>query len=252
MKLILPKNIFASIFLKSVEDKLDSEIIFLESSLISKELQTNTSAVALIPTLELINNRNLFVSSKVCISFDGTLSNSYFYFNKDGKNFQKIFLKGDVSINEVLLAKIIFSEMYSTEIEIVLDTHKVIEKDKDYLLAGDDNFTSFDCTTAMSMAEEISEFIELPYVNYVFVSMDKESLEAFNKIEDQIDPKVEDSIEDILSALNLKDEMKSFIKENLNSLYYSMTENEIDAIGELIKLIYYRGFIDDMFDVKFV
>ncbi len=252
MKLILPKNIF-SLFLKPLlPPEYKADILYQESSLICKSLEYNTSAIALIPSLELVNNRSLFVSNKIALSFDGVLSNSYFYFVEGEKKFQKIYLRGDISLNEILLAKILFAEKYSSQIEITLDTNKTVEKGKDYIIAGDENFHLWDYESAISLADEVSEMIDLPYVNFVIASQDKEALEEFHKKINPIDERINSEIINIIKELSISDQTNEFLTENLGSIYFDMTNNEETALNELIKLIFYHGIIDDMFDVKFV
>ncbi len=252
MKLILPKNIFTSILSTELlkNDKL--KLSHKESSLITKDLEYNTSAIALIPTLDLINHRNLFVSNKLALAFDGALSNSYFHFVEGEKKIEKIYLRGDVSLNEILLTKILFSERYSANLEIALDPGKSAEKGKDFLVVGDENFTSWDFQNALSLADEASELIEFPYVNYVFASPDREALQKFNESVNAVDSIIEDQIEKIIDNLDLGEEAKSFITQNIGSLYFDMTDNEVNAVNELIKLVFFHGIIDDMFDVKFI
>lgn len=252
MKLILPKNVFSTILKTALPQEYQTEILYQESSLICKSLEYSTSAIALIPSLELINHRNLFVSNKIALSFDGTLSNSYFYFTEGEKNFQKIYLRGDISLNEILLAKILFSEKFSSQIEITLDTNKIAEKGRDYIIAGDENFHLWDYQSAISLADEVSEMIDLPYVNFVFASHDKEALEKFNKQIILIDEKIDSEFINIMKGLTLSEKAKEFIKVNLGSIYFDMTDNEENAVNELIKLIFYHGIIDDIFDVKFI
>jgi len=252
MKLILPENIFSSILEAVLPQKSGIEIFHQQSSLICKDLEYNTSAVALLPTLDLVNHRNLFVSSKLCVSLDGMLSNSYFYFIEQEKTFQKIFLRGDVSLNEIILTKILFSEMYSSEIELTLDTSKITEAGRDVIVVGDENFHSWNYQSAISLADEVAELLNLPYVNFVFASHDKKALEEFNKQINPIDERIDGDIINIIKELNLSDKAKEFITENLGSIYFDMTDNEETAVNELVKLIFYHGIIDDMFDVKFV
>src|SRR3989339_750342 len=250
MKLILPKNIFSSFLKPLLSDEIKSEIIYQESSLICKSLEYNTSAIALIPSLELVNHRNLFVSKKIALSFDGALSNSYFYFIEGEKKFQKIYLRGDISLNEILLAKILFSEKFSSQIEITLDSNMTAEKGRDYIITGDENFHLWDYQSAISLADEVSEMIDLPYVNFVFASHDKEALDAFNKQINPVDESIEREMINIIKTVSLPEKAKEFFIENLGSVYFDMTENEETALNELIKLIFYHGIIDDMFDVK--
>jgi hypothetical protein len=215
-------------------------------------LEFNTSAIAFIPTIDLINHRNLFVSNKLALAFDGALSNSYFHFVEGEKKIEKIYLRGDVSLNEILLTKILFSERYSANLEIALDPSKIAEKGKDFLVVGDENFTSWDFQNALSLADEASELIEFPYVNYVFASPDREALQKFNESVYTVDPIIEDQIEKIIDPSILSAEAKSFITQNIGSLYFDMTDNEVNAVNELIRLVFYHGIIEDMFDVKFM
>lgn len=248
----MPKNIYTSILASELLKIEGIEITYKESSFISKDLEFNTSAVALIPSLDLINHRNLFVSDKLAISFDGALSNSYLYFVEGQKNIEKIFLWGDVSLNEILLTKILFSERYGANLEIALDPSKNPERGKDFIVVGDENYNAWDFEKAISLADEASELLDLPYVNYVFASPDREALEMFNKSINPVDAKIEDQIENILNGIPLTEQAKTFIKTNLGSLYYDMTDNEVNAVNELIRLVFYHGIIDDMFEVKFI
>lgn len=252
MKLILPKNIFSAILKTALPQDYQLEILYKESSLICKSLEYNTSAIALIPSLELVNHRNLFVSKNISVSLDGVLSNAYFYFIEGEKRFHNIYLRGDISLNEIFLAKILFAEKYSAQIEITLDTNKIAEKGRDYIIAGDENFHLWNYQTAISLADEISEMIDLPYVNFVFASQDKEALEEFNKKIIPIDEKIDNEILHIVKGLTFPEKVTNYVMDNLGSVYFDMTENEENAINELIKLIFYHGIIDDMFDVKFI
>ncbi len=252
MKLIMPQNIYSSIFASQLKQIDKIELLYNQSSLLSKDLEFNTSAVALIPSLDLINHRNLFVSSKFALSFDGALSNSFLYFTEGKRNLDKLFIRGDISINDILLTKIIFPERYSSNPEISLDPSSMAEKGKDYIVSGDENFSSWNFKKAISIADEISELIDYPYVNYVFASPDKDAVEKFNDTVNPLDIQIDEDIEIILKDLSLKPVAESFIIENLGSLYYDMTDNEMNAVNELMKLIFYHGIIDDMFDVKFL
>lgn len=250
MKLFLPNNIFTSILINHLPKEIDIE--FKSSPLLAKELEYNTQAISLIPSIDLINHRSFFVSSKIAISFDGLLSTSYFYFYENQKSFDKIFLKGDVSINEFILSKIIFNEKYSSNIELILDTKNEKLRNQNYIICGDENFTNSYFEKGISFADDISEFLNLPYVNYLFVSQDKEELISFQNKFTDLDFKIENYLKSNLDLINLDGNAKNFIINNFGSVYYEMTENEQDAINELIKLVYYHGIVDDMFDIKFV
>lgn len=68
-------------------------IEFTSAALISKKLVEDENAIGLIPTLDLLAHKDLFVSSKVGISFNALLSNSYIHFKEGQENLNKFFLK---------------------------------------------------------------------------------------------------------------------------------------------------------------
>lgn len=252
MNLYLPKNIFSSIFESNIPENADIKIIKKESALLTKQLFNDPDAIALIPSLELLNHEDLLVSSKLSFSFDGNLSYSYMYFTENERMVDKIFMRADVTVNEVILTKILFSERYSIYPEITLDTSIQKQPEKDYVVSGDENFTSWNFEHGISFADEISDLIDLPYVNFIFASQNKNSLENFNNLFNEVDAKVEDNIDNILHPLSYSENVKSFIKENLGSIYFELTQNEIEALKELVKLTYYHEIIDDLFDINFV
>ena len=252
MNLYLPKNIFSSIFEQNIPENSEIKIIKKVSALLTRQLLNDHDAVALIPSLELLNHEDLLVSSKLSFSFDGNLSYSYMYFTENERMIDKIFMRADVTVNEVILTKILFSERYSIYPEITLDTSLQKQVDKDYVVSGDENFISWNFQNGISFADEISDLIDLPYVNFIFASNNKSSLENFNKLFNEVDAKIEDNIDSILESLNYSENVKSFVKENLGSIYFELTQNEIEALNELIKLTYYHEIIDDIFDINFV
>ena len=63
MKLIAPNNIFSTIFYLSLPEKNRPELILKESSLVTQELLMTKDALAIIPSLDLINHKDLLVSS---------------------------------------------------------------------------------------------------------------------------------------------------------------------------------------------
>ena len=250
MKLFAPQNIFTSILKIALPEWM--EVVNRPASLVVKELEKNTQALALIPSLELINHKELLVSNKFGISFDGMLSNAYYYFSGGERIIKKILVRGDVSVNEVILAKILFEERYSSDVELVLDTSDKMESGTDYIVSGDYNYASTKYERAISLADEVSEMLDFPYVNFILVSKDRESLTNFEKQIDSLDEIIEEKLSANIERLNIPQGSKDFIKENFSSVYFDLTENEKEGLNELVKLVYYRGIIEDMFDIKFV
>ena len=115
-KILLPNNIFARILLSELNISDSYVVEFLPSALIAKKLSDDKNSIGLIPSLDLIPFKDLFISSKIGISFNALLSNSYIHFKEGQENLQQLFLKGDVTTNEVMLCKILFKEFYEVDI----------------------------------------------------------------------------------------------------------------------------------------
>ena len=88
-KLLLPNNIFTRIFLSELSLNDNYEISFLPASLIAKEITENDNSIGLIPSLDLLTFKDLFVSSEMGISLNALLSNSYIHF-KEGRGLSLI------------------------------------------------------------------------------------------------------------------------------------------------------------------
>ncbi|MGD8778251.1 MAG: hypothetical protein PVH88_04740 [Ignavibacteria bacterium] len=252
MKIIIPQNLYAAIFALVLPENIKSGLEVLASSLISKEIKQSDDAIGLIPTCDIITHQDFYISKKFAISFDDILSNSFIYFNQEGNPLSEILLQGDISSNEAILTKILFKEKYDTDTNVVLDVNTEREEEKNYVIVGNENFDLRNFNKGFSFSDQVADLIDFPYVNFVFASESKEALEKFNSSLENLDDKVEDKIDEILDKINYEEEIKKFIKMNLNSVYFDLTDNEIEGIKELIKLTYYHNIVDDMFDIKFV
>lgn len=252
MTIVIPQNIYAAIYAMQLPDEVKNNTKVLASSLIANEIEKGDSDVGLIPSLDLLNHKDLFVSKKIALSFDGMLSNTYFYFVPGSEKISEVFLRGDVSSNEIILSKILFSERFESNIKLTLDTSEEIDENKNYIITGSDNFGSFDFNKGISFSDQVAEMIDYPYVNYVWVSKNEASLQEFNRYFDEMDKEVEDKIEKILTSMNLGTEINEFISGNLNTVYFEMTENEVAGLHELIKLPFYHGILKDLFELNLV
>jgi hypothetical protein len=119
-------------------------------------------------------------------------------------------------------------------------------------VAGNENFSSWDFKNSISFSDNIAELIDGPYVNYVLASADENAVKNIASKFENLDEVIEDNISEYLSKIGLGENVNAFLRENLGTVYYEMTKNEQDSLGEMFKLIYYHGILEDMFDVKFV
>lgn len=251
MKIIIPNNLFATILILSMEENANHEIIVRDSPLIQNELNSDDSSVALMPSMNLIQNRDLYVSSKIGIAFDGPLSNSYMYFAENGQ-LDKFLLKGDTSSNEAILSKIVLQERYDITPEISLDTNDEIKKDMNYIVTGNDNWNNNLHKKGISFSEQVSEIIDAPYQNFIFASTNKSSLEKINELFADCEKIIDSKLIDILDRINFDNELNSKITQELDFVYFHTKAYENSGLSQLIKLAYYHQILDDLFDIKFV
>jgi hypothetical protein len=252
MKLIAPNNIFSTIFYLSIPEEKRPELILKDSSLITNELLMQENNIALIPSLDLINHRDLFVSSKIAIGFDAELSNSYLYFSSNDSELKKISLKGDISSNEVILSKIIFKETYNIQPQIELDTHRDFSDKKNYLLSGNLNWNNDKFKTGVSFAEQIALYQDHHYLNYLLAANKAETLNKFHSDNSELSKRIKENFSSLVEGINFNLELNNFLISNQDSIEFSLDIMKKDSYSELLKLLYYHQIIDDIFDVKFV
>lgn len=252
MKVCIPKNIYAEILSNAIDYENVHTFETKPSSLLTKSLENDECDAALVPTFDLLKHKDLFVSKDVALSFDGFLSNAQIYFKPDQQDISNLYLKGDVSTNEIVLAKIIFEERFNTDINVSLATEDFKIEDKNHILVGDENLSEKRMNKSLSFSDQVAEFIDYPYVDYVLVAKDEAKLhELLNNVE-QVDKLIESHIDAILENVHYSDMIKNTIKQNLNTLYFELTANEIDGLNELLRLPFYHGIVDEILEVKFV
>ena len=254
MKLLIPQSIYSAIFAMTLNDEMQSSTIVKPASMIAQELENSTDAIGLMPSCDLYKHKNLFVSRRGAVSFDGVLSNSYIYFSPEQEKFDDIYLRGDISTNEIILSKILFAERYETDVNVNLDTStgKPDFSERNYIIAGNENLDYEPFEAAMSYSDQISALLDAPYVNFVFASNNESLLADFNANFENIDQTVEDNIVQFLEKVDLVESLRQKIISGLNSVYYEMTEVEAESLNDLLRLPFYKGIFKDIIDVKFV
>ena len=247
MHLYFPDNIFSRILINQFDEDLKSEIFFNPSANITSLVKQNET-VGLIPTMDLVSNKDLFVSKDVGISFEGTLSNSYIYYSNQ-QDLTEIKIAGDVSTVEIILSKILFNELYKKDININIQTKLPANEISDNLIiVGDDNFRSERINNAISFAEEVIEIISLPFVNFILASPNSALLKEYSD-------KMKNSLNNGKqrpSKVDFDLAGASLIQNNLDKVFFNLTEQDIEGINQLIQLPFYYGILKDIIEVKFI
>ncbi len=250
-KFYLPRNIFSQILLSEIEDKSGFEFEFVPSSLVVMNISQNEGSLGLIPTMDLISNKDLFVSSEIGISFDALLSNAYIHFKEEQETIEELLLKGDVTSNEVILSKILFKEFYDVEIKTTLLNRETPDFNDNILIIGDENYEKELFLNGLSFAEEIIELINAPYVNFVLASNSEETVKDFNsKYKSSLTKGHADNFDDLLP--DFPQTSLDFLSVNIQHLVFDFDEQDTEGINQLLQMPYYHGMIKEITDVKFV
>lgn len=252
MKIFLPDNFVFRIFSYSLPLSVRQQVIFKQSSSVSAAINETEASVGFIPSIDLIFHKDFFVSSKFAVAFEGQLSTSYLYFNSESKKISDLILSGDVSSLEPIVSKILFKELYGVEPDIRIDQYPELVKNQNSIISGDYNFSSGLFKNGISLAEEITDFLSLPFVNYVLVSKDEKLLTSFQNSLLGISEEIYSSIEEDKIKLSFNNEANDFIKSNISSLIFDIEQNDIEGITHLLLLPYYHGIIKEIIDVKYV
>ena len=250
-KIYHPQNIFSHILLSEIESKSDIEFESAPSSIIAKRLSSDQNSIGLIPTLDLISNRDLFVSSEIGISFDALLSNAYIHFKEEQETIDEIFLKGDVTSNEVILSKILFKEFYDVEVETTLLSNQPPDFNENILIIGDENYEKEIFLNGLSFAEEIIELITAPYVNFILAGTSDKVVKEFNSLyKNDLENGHAEKIDHLFPTF--PQTALDFISVNLQHLVFDFDEQDLEGIKLLLQMPYYHGLINDIIEVKFV
>jgi hypothetical protein len=249
MKAYFPENIFTRVLLNSLKEEERKKTSFRTSSLLSQTINLEENSVALVPTLDIITHPEFYLSVSVGISFDASLCNSFIYYQPDSEEIEKINLAGDISSMDVILLKIFFKELYNSEPEIKLQTNLPDKTFENYFISGDENFRKGRYEKGISFSEEMIEMISAPYANFILASKDKKLIEDYSKV--------------LLNAIELIDyrsdskfdfntDSQKFIKNNMISVVYNFSEQDIVGIKELVQLTYFHGYTKEIVDLKLV
>ena len=239
-KFYLPQNIFSSVLLSEIGDKSGLDFEFFPSSLVSKKLSIDNSSVGLIPTMDLLTNKDLFVSSEIGISFNALLSNSYIHFKEEQETIDELFLKGDVSSNEVILSKILFKEFYDVEIKTTLLNKEISDFNDNLLIIGDENYEKELFLNGLSFAEEIIELISAPYVNFVLGSSSEDAIKEFNSnYKSSFTTGHAENFEKLFPTF--PQTSLDFLSVNMQHLVFDFEEQDREGINQLLQMPYFTG-----------
>lgn len=250
MNIILPENIFTSVIALSLPETMKKILKFHPASTISAELEKNRSNIALISATDILNHRELFISQKYGLSFEGSLCNTYIYFSED-RSVKFLNIAGDVSSSEVILSKILFKELYNLETEVGLSVS--LSKDTNNLiLTGNQNFYQDRLFDGISFSEEIIELLSMPYVNFVLASTNESLVKELETVLLKKIPEVYDNFDKLEQYFSFSERTLKYIKQNIASLVLEFDGRDVEAFNQLLQLPYFYGIVKDIIEPNFV
>ena len=85
------------------------------------------------------------------------------------------------------------------------------------------------------------------------VSRSEDSLKSFAGKYKSIQEMLHTDIEKVFTILQLKADIAEHIKLNFEEeVRYSLVDEDVDAVSELLRLPYYHGIVKEMLDLKFI
>jgi hypothetical protein len=250
-KLIVPKNIFTKIFISELNLSDEYQVEFSPASLISTNIDENENSIGLIPTLDLLTHKHFYISSQIGISFNALLSNSYIHFKDGQETIEEIFLKGDVSSNEIILSKILFKEFYEIDVKQTLVKDVQSHQGDNLLIIGDENYEKELFLNGLSFAEEVIELISAPYVNFALAGLlEKKIKECSNKYKSVFQNGHTEKYEDLLNGFPATS--LDFISVNIQHIVFDLEDQDLEGIKSLLQMPFYQGLVKDIIDIKFV
>lgn len=250
-KILLPQNVFSRILLSelNLDDSIDVE--FQPAALIANRLLKEENSIGLVPTLDLLTSKDLFVSSKIGVSFNALLSNSYIHFKEGQETIEKIFLKGDVTTNEIILSKILFKEFYDVDVTPTLVKDESFHFNDNTLIVGDENYEKELFLNGLSFSEEIIELLDAPYVNFILTGSSENVLNNFaNRFRDNLLNGHTEDYTDLLKGFTQS--ALEFISVNIQHIVFDLEDQDLEGIKSLMQLPYFHGILKDMIDIKFI
>lgn len=250
-RIITPNNIFSKIFISEINLSDDYQIELQPASLISQKLVEDNNAIGLIPTMDLLSSKELFVSSEIGISFNALLSNSYIYFRNEQETIEEIFLAGDVSSNEIILSKILFKEFYDLDVKPTLAKNIEAHEKDNLLIVGDENYKKDHFLKGLSFSEEVIELISAPYVNFALAGSSEKQIKEFTaKYKADFKNGHAEDFQELLKGLTATS--LDFISTNIQHIIFDFEDQDLEGIKSLLQMPYYHGIIKNLIEVKLV
>ena len=107
------------------------------------------------------------------------------------------------------------------------------------MISGDENFKDASYKKGISFSEEMHDVVSAPYVNFILASNNKKIIEDYSEV---LLKAIELFNCNTESQFNFDIKSEEFIKENMVSVVYKLSEQDIVGVKELVGLPYYYGF----------
>lgn len=247
MKLYLPDNFIGYILENALPPGLFSGVSYMRSGDLAGHAEANQSDVFLAPSIDLTGKKDLYISGKAAAIIDTEISTGFLYYSGKGDEaLNKIGISGDISKQDIILAKLMFNELYGSDPEIKITGPDLTGDIDALLLMGNGNFGSDKFTGGIGWSDEVIELLDSSFVQYSFASNDIDALKLLNTYADEIDERAVKIKLGFLKERGYGKEAQKFVYDSLNYLNFKMTEDDVESFNNLVRLPYFAGIYKDI------
>ncbi len=247
MKLYLPDNFIGYILEQSLPEGLFSGVSYMRSGDLAGHAGSTPSDIFLAPSIDLTGKKELYISGKTAAIIDTKISTGFMYYPGNGAdNLSRIGVSGDFCKQDIILAKLMFNELYGSDPEIKITGSELPDDYDALLLMGNGNFTKDQFKNGIAWSDEVIELLDSSFVQYSFTSDDADSLKLLNSYADEIDERAVQIKLGFLKDKGYGKEAQKFVYESLNYLNFKMTEDDIESFNNLVRLPYFAGIYKEI------
>jgi predicted solute-binding protein len=254
-KLGITASLFAVPIFHKLKERTDVFELSTNSSLENaKLLREDKLDAAFLSPIDYARHSDIFsLIPGVAVSSEGFSRTISLFFKEGIKEINSI--STDItSVSEMVLAKIVMLEKYSTSPKFIVKEGaltKIPEKADAALVTGDANLSVFkDLQNKLDLVDEWLDITELPYVHGFWVNReDRLTSTELSIIKDAASYGATHLIEIASLYPNYS---KDDLIEYLSAFMYDVNQKIESGLSEFLRMAYYHHIITDLPDVKFL
>ncbi len=253
-KLGIIDSFYAEPLFHGLKDRNDTFDLITGSPIqISKMLREKKLDAAFLSPIDYTKGYEEYtIVRDVCVASEGTSRTISLYFNEGLHNISTI-ATDLTTISEMVLAKIVMIEKYSTVPQFIAttgDMNEMLKKADAALIVGNPNLELHpNYNKKIDLVDEWTDITELPYVHGIWVTNEGQLLKS------EVDILIKAAhfgASHLSEIANLQSQFQhQDLVEYLSAFSYVLDEINEASLVEFIRMTYYHEIIEDHPDIKF-